>query len=73
MKLAKKCCMLAIMMVLLLSMGTTAYADNKGNQDVLAARNGVVRVIYEEKNGYYMYVVTCDNSACESIFDEYVK
>ena len=54
MKLAKKCCMLAIMMVLLLSMGTTAYADNKGNQDVLAARNGVVRVIYEEKNGYYM-------------------
>lgn len=26
-----------------------------------------------EKNGYYMYVVTCDNSACESIFDEYVK
>lgn len=26
-----------------------------------------------EKNGYYMYAVTCDNSVCESIFDEYVK
>lgn len=26
-----------------------------------------------EKNGYYIYAVTCDNSACESIFDEYVK
>ncbi|WP_432650525.1 DUF4358 domain-containing protein [Huintestinicola sp.] len=26
-----------------------------------------------EKDGYYMYAVTCDNSACESVFDEYVK
>lgn len=26
-----------------------------------------------EKNGYYMYAVTADNSVCESIFDEYVK
>lgn len=26
-----------------------------------------------EKNGYFMYAVTCDNSVCESIFDEYVK
>jgi len=26
-----------------------------------------------EKDGYYMYAVTVDNSVCESIFDEYVK
>lgn len=26
-----------------------------------------------EKDGYFMYAVTCDNSICESIFDEYVK
>ncbi|MCI7768472.1 MAG: DUF4358 domain-containing protein [Oscillospiraceae bacterium] len=27
----------------------------------------------KEKDGYFMYAVTCDNSVCESIFDEYVK
>ena len=26
-----------------------------------------------EKSGYYIYSVTCDNSVCERIFDEYVK
>ena len=44
-----------IWMCILMSMSSmTAYADHKGNQDVLAARNGVVRVIYEEKDYYYM-------------------
>ena len=27
----------------------------------------------EERDGYFMYAVTCDNSVCERIFDEYVK
>lgn len=29
--------------------------------------------VSSEKNGYYMYAVTCNNSVCESVFDEYVK
>lgn len=29
--------------------------------------------ITKERDGYFMYAVTCDNSVCESIFDEYVK
>lgn len=29
--------------------------------------------VSSEKDGYYMYAVTVDNSVCESIFDEYVK
>ncbi|MGN1106317.1 MAG: DUF4358 domain-containing protein, partial [Huintestinicola sp.] len=28
---------------------------------------------FAEKNNYYIYAVTCDNSVCESIFDKYVK
>ena len=27
----------------------------------------------EERNGYFMYAVTGNNSVCESVFDEYVK
>lgn len=43
-----------VTVIMLLSCAITAYADNKANQEVLAARNGVVRVIYEEEEYYYM-------------------
>lgn len=53
MKAVKKYWILAVMAVMMFSMSITVYAD-KGNKEVLAARNGVVRVMYEEKSGYYM-------------------
>lgn len=53
MKAVRKYWILAIMAALLFSMSMSVYAD-KGNKEVLAARNGVVRVMYEEKSSYYM-------------------
>ena len=43
-----------LMLVMFAAFSVTVYADQKGNQEVLAARNGVVRVIYEEEEYYYM-------------------
>ena len=54
MKFVKKCLVFMMAAMMMLSMCVTVSAESKGNQEVLNARNGVVRVIYEEDDGYYM-------------------
>lgn len=56
MKIRKKCgIVLAALAILISSMGVVQAAESQqGKRDVLQARNGVVRVIYEERYSYYM-------------------
>lgn len=56
MKIRKKCgIVLAALAILFSSMGTVQAAESQqGKRDVLQARSGVVRVIYEERYSYYM-------------------